>query len=442
MGSLEKRISSAVLGMIRSRRNGSAAAQTEVESSGTVTPAKLREARFSDFQGVSELKQRWNMHADSPENWERLWRNNPAQRANGIERPIGWVLEADGTIVGYIGNISLLYRYDGKTLNAVTAHGLVVDTPYRAMCITLVAAFFRQKNVDLFVSNSAVEATGKIALAFKSSPVPQPDYDTALFWVLRPHAFARVLMQKLDVNPTLARIGAITGGIAVGTDKLVRRRWAKTKSRDLSIREINPSQIGSEFNRLWNEKQEEGRLLLADRSSAALRWHFEIPGDRGGALVICCRRAEKLVGYAIVRNDTNAQTGLRSSIVADLIAKNDNPEIVQALLAAAYAHAKNSGSDILEMLGFPPAIRNVAAQWNPYRRKYPACPYYYKASDPELHKTLADGALWYASPFDGDATLIRPSYSPFPSKKPNTQAGPASNQAVFKIFEHQHSEVL
>ena len=89
---------------------------------------------------------------------------------------------------------------DGKTLAAVTAHGLVVDPAYRAMSVTLVSAFFRQKAVDLFVSTSAIEAVGKIALAFKSSPLPQADYDTALFWVLKPYSFARVLMQKAQAG--------------------------------------------------------------------------------------------------------------------------------------------------------------------------------------------------------------------------------------------------
>jgi len=446
MGSLEKRISSVVLGKIRSRRNGAGAAQTEVDSSAPVIPAKLREARFSDFQGVSELKQRWNMHADSPENWERLWRNNPAQGANGIVRPIGWVLEADGAIVGYIGNISLLYRYGGKTLTAVTAHGLVVDTPYRAMSVTLVAAYFRQKAVDLFVSTSAVEATGKIALAFKSSPVPQPDYDTALFWVLRPHTFARVMMRKLDVNPVLAGIGALAGGLAVAADKILRRRWPKKNSSNLSISAIEVRQIGGDFEKLWSNKQQEQNRLLADRSPAALRWHFEIPGDQGSARVLCCHHEQDLVGYTIVRNDTKPENNLRSSIIADLIAKNDDPEIVRALWSAAYDYAKESGSDILEMLGFPPVIRNVGAQWNPYRRKYPACPFYYKATDPELHKALANGAQWYASPFDGDATLIRPSYSPA-SKNSNMQIETVVDHAAFDILEHpysehQHSEVL
>ena len=127
--------------------------------------------------------------------------------------------------------------------------------------------------------------------------------------------------------------------------------------------------------------------------------------------MLCCHKNRELVGYAVMRSDTDPQDGLRKSIIADTLVRQDDPEIVKALWAAAYQTAKLEGSHVLEVLGFPPSIRQACSEWKPYLRKYPACPYYYKATDPVLHKQLSDGAAWYATPFDGDATLIRASYS-------------------------------
>src|SRR5208282_1102708 len=121
-----------------------------------------------------------------------------------------------------------------------------------------------------------------------------------------------------------------------------------------------------------------------------------------------------LVGYAVIRTDTDQETGLRTSIVADLLARNDDPEIVKALCVAAHDHARSIGSHVLELMGFPPGIRSVYSQWGPYTRAYPACPFLYKAADPALQRTLSNGAAWYAGPFDGDTTLIRPSYPSAP----------------------------
>jgi hypothetical protein len=359
---------------------------------------------------VAELKQRWGIDADSLENWERLWLRNPALALGEAERPIGWVLEAGGSIVGYLGSIPLLYRYGDRTLTAVTSHGLVVEPSYRAVAVSLVAAFYCQRSVDLYLVTTATPEVGRIARAFKSDALPQEDYDTVLFWVLQSNPFARTVMEKLRLNSVLANMGRMSTSVAIGIDTLLHRRWPRQHSTQLAVSEISVSEIGDDFQSLWSEKLTERPRLIADRSPASLRWHFEISGDRGSARVFCCRKDGELLGYTVIRDDPQPGS-LRKSIVADMLAKQDDPEVLRALLIAAYDHAKRGGSYILEVLGFPPSLRRVFLQGNPYHRKYPACPFYYKAADPILHKTLSDGMAWYASPFDGDTTLIRPSFS-------------------------------
>jgi hypothetical protein len=91
--------------------------------------------------------------------------------------------------------------------------------------------------------------------------------------------------------------------------------------------------------------------------------------------------------------------------LADLIADNHNPLVIQQLFTAAYNYSKASSSDVLEVVGFPSAVRKVLNRWKPYTREYPACPYYFKARDKDLHQQLQSPSVWYACPYDGDATL-------------------------------------
>jgi hypothetical protein len=444
MPPLQDKIAGAILTVIRRRRTERASAGSDhVHQTRAIAPAKVREARFSDFEAVSALKQRWGMDADSLENWERLWHGNPALLCGEVKRPIGWVLEADGALVGYMGNISLQCWYGEKMLAAVASHGLVVDTPYRAMSLTLVAPFYRQKSVDLYLSTTAIEAVGKMSRAFKCSPLPQAECDSVFFWVLQSYPFARTLMKKLDLGSASAWIGSVLTAIAVDADRFLRRRRPRRSDGPFTITEIAPKDIGDDFQSLWAAKLGEGSRLLADRSPAALRWHFEIPGDLGCARVLCCQENGKLVGYAVIRTDTDQETGLRKSIIADTLVRQDEPEIVRALWAAAYEHAKHAGSDVLEVMGFPPALRKVCPEWNPYVRKYPACPYYYKSADPELHAVLADGAAWYATPFDGDTTLIRPSYSSSPLRRaPAVETENDRDKILPHVAEEQRTEVF
>jgi hypothetical protein len=411
MASVEERIASAILTRIRALRKQPRPApttQTGTSSSPAVQvgQTKLREALMSDFESVRELKRRWGLIPDSFENWERLWRDNPALKDCPHALPIGWVLEAEGRVVGYLGNIASTYYHGDRKLTAVTGHGLVVDPLHRALSMTLNAAFYRQKSVDLYLSTTAIEVVGKIAQVFKCKPLPQPDYEKVLFWVLRPHSFAKEVTKKLCLGPAASRVGAMLASLAVRLDKALRRRWPRQSSKSLAIKEISVAEIGDDFGRLWTKKLAERFRLLADRSPATLRWHFETPGDRGATRVLSCSRNRELVGYAIIRDDPNQTEGLRKSIIADMLVEQDNSEIHSALIVAAYYHAKHAGSHILEVLGFPQTVRSVCSRWNPYLRKRPSCPFYYKAADPALHEQLADASAWYASPFDGDTTLM------------------------------------
>ena len=197
MGLIQEKITDAILTLIRSRRTASSTSESDSPApSGAIAPAKVREARFSDFRAVAELKQRWGIDADSWENWERLWRHNPALAQGTEERPIGWVLEAGGSIVGFLGSIPLLYRFGDRTLTAVSSHGLVVEPGYRAAALSLVANFYCQRSVDLYLVTSAIPEVGRIARAFKSDALPQEDYGTVLFWVLQSYPFAQVVIEN------------------------------------------------------------------------------------------------------------------------------------------------------------------------------------------------------------------------------------------------------
>ncbi|HKW16995.1 MAG TPA: hypothetical protein VJO35_05755 [Terriglobales bacterium] len=182
--------------------------------------------------------------------------------------------------------------------------------------------------------------------------------------------------------------------------------------------------IGQDFLTLWTLKIQEKYCLLADRHPDTLKWHFKVPGDQGSVMILGCYEDGILIGYAVVRTDTDRHNGLRKCIIPDMLVRSDNPEVIRALLVACYRHAVREGSDVLEVQGFPPQLRAVFSELRPYSRKFPACPYYFKAADPRLHKELENPSAWYACPYDGDATLIRPSY-PSSSDKANVEVDTA-----------------
>lgn len=367
---------------------------------------KQREVRFSDWQAVTGLKGRWGLTADSLDNWERFWRGNPALRASSSPLSMGWVLETEDRIVGYLGSIPLLYRYGDRRLMAAVATGFVVEPAFRGVGFRLLAAFYQQKNVDLFLNTTAIESVGRLTQAFRAKPLPQADYDTVLFWVLNARAFAKALAKKFGVNGGIGRTAGFFGSAIVKTETMVSRRGPGRRKDGPRVTEESVSEIGEPFEALWQRELAGGSRLLADRSPASLQWHFGIPGDRSQTKVLCCRAGGELKGYAIVRIGPDRETGLIRCSLADLLVGKDDSQTAEALLRAALAAAKTSGSHLFEVLGFPREIRQILTRWKPYSRKYPACPFFFKARDPQLQAMLAAGDAWYATPFDGDTTLM------------------------------------
>jgi hypothetical protein len=408
MSSLENKAIGKLLEVIRSRRSVKEArdsSPTEASARDARGHAKCREVNFADFEAVAALKQRLGLRQDSRENWKRLWVENPAF-VDHPARCMGWVLEARGRIVGYLGSIPLRYYYGNEILNTAVASGFAVEPIYRAYSLSLVDAFYRQGNVELFLNTTAIESVGRLVKAFKADPLPQLDYATVLFWVLRSREFAAAVTMKLGFDSKLGELLALATSLVLRADLVIRRRKPRAGVGGLKVSEIGVESIGEEFQNLWVKKLKETPRLLAERSQVALRWHFSIPGSQEKTCVLRCASRTKLLGYAVVRNETDRKVRLRRSVLADLLVAEDDPMVTQQLLVAAYEHAKRSGSHILELWGFPENIRGICLQGTPYLRKYPACPFFYKARDHQLHQTLGNGDAWYACPFDGDTSLM------------------------------------
>jgi hypothetical protein len=389
-----------ILSRIRSRAEEVKSAAADLAPAG----AALREARFEDFEAVSAMTRRLGQGADSLENWQRLWRDNPALK-NGRAARIGWLLEAQGAVVGFLGSIPLQYSLDGKELSAAATCRLAIEPGYRGSTALLVTSFFRQKDVDLFLNTTATPAAGRIVAALRAVPVPQADYGKVLFWVLRPRKFLSAVLRKSGVAPVLAGLGSAAGSVALCGDIAARRRKPARISNEYAVEELDIGEVDGDFEKFWEEQAKEPARLFAKRSAEVLRWHFQAPGTKKITRALAAYAPGGLAGYAVVRHEPATAEGMQRSMIADLMARSEDPAIVGCLLAAAYASAKAAGSDVLEVMGFPGKIRASFLRARPYMREYPACPYYFKARDRQLQEQLANGEAWYACPFDGDATL-------------------------------------
>jgi hypothetical protein len=369
----------------------------------------VREVRYADGDAVDALKRRNRLVTKwSSDQWIRLLQENPT-KPKDKSLPMGWVLEHCGNVVGYLGNVQIYYYFGGKRFLAAAAHGFAVDSLFRGHTLRLTSAFFSQKNVDLLLNTSANKSAAAVFQLCKAEKVPCPDYDKAMYWIIRSRqVVSSALRKKSGCNIALAAIGGILFGWVIYVERLVRRRGPFGNGVGWDIRTIEASSVGAEFDELWQRTlQERPQCILAERSAESLRWHFGhcVDSDRK-AKFICAWTADKLVGYVVLTRENSEEIGLMRSRIVDLIAENNAPELIDFLLYAAYQQARIDGSHLLELIGFPLRIRERLVAGRAYTRQLPSWPFWYKAVAPVLFdRVLGQEDVWYASMYDGDASL-------------------------------------
>jgi len=363
--------------------------------------AHLREVNYEDLEAVATLSQAQGWNRPSLQGWQHLWRDNPALEGRKVSR--GWVLEAGGSVVGFVANVAQLYRHGDRILFAAAASGLLVAPAFRGSSLQLMVAFTTQPGVDLLLNTTAAPHVSKIMEFLKLTRIPQPDYDRSLYWVLRPVQFAAAGLRKKGFS-AISRPASVGLGPLLWMEGRLRGRGSASRSRDLELRTLDAVTIGAEFDSLWERRVAERTGLLAVRDARTLRWHFAARSPTP-PLLIGAYRGTMLKGYlAVVRRDS-PHLGLARALVADIFVERDDPLIVRALVSHAMVEARRGGAAMLEIVGFPARIREALWAYRPFELVNESWPFLYRASDPVLHRELGAERAWFASSFDGDGSL-------------------------------------
>ena len=363
----------------------------------------IREVCFKDWDLVQELRIRVGLSPLNLERQRQSCETNPAVlgSSNSIN---GWVMESNGKIVGYLGSIPMLFRFENNDVTAAAASSFAVDPDHRSSSLKLTAAFLNQKNIDLFLVTTANPEAEQIFRFFKVKSIAQKNYNQVLFYICNNSNFLKSALIKKNLPSAIAFVGSIFLAPLLYCERMLKWRFPKGEGPN-EIKLISVKSIGNEFDELWKKKTAaDPQRLYAYRTSSFLRWHFERFSEQM-VKILCAYYHNTLVGYAIIMREEVFKIGLSRYKIVDLFVENDDLNTIDQLIKASYNYAKKDGASVLEMIGFPEYIRSRFAIGNPYSRMLPSWPYLYKSTDSSLRNKLKSKPIWYASPFDGDASL-------------------------------------
>ena len=188
---------------------------------------------------------------------------------------------------------------------------------------------------------------------------------------------------------------------------LFRKRWSFDLKGETKIEMLPLSEMSSEFNELWIKLQEKSPpRLLSRRDREAITWQFsnQSASTRNPTL-LTARSKGKLVGYMLLTRSDSLKFELRRLMVTDLIVLDDDQEMIRALMKEAFIFAKQKKLAMLQLVGFPSAVRKALQPLHPLSHSTPYTSFWYYAVNPSLKDELQSESTWYASTFDGDSSL-------------------------------------
>ena len=372
----------------------------------TESRAIRRAATFEDYEQIIDLQSRNGLGYKPYEQWRHLWVNNPAWRKQA-NWPIGYLLEASGKIVGYVGSIPLAYEFRGKEYTAITGYGVVADPEYRAAMAPMIIRFSRLK-ADIYMHTSCNPDSAKFHSVFRGLPVPSGAWDRTSFWITNYSGFMSSWLKSKGLPKAAAVAVAPFASAAMRLKDValvggkLRRRQGSGASYQICV----TTEFDDRFDEFWQKlRTRYSHRLLAVRSQEALNWHFKYALADQRAWIVTAENNSRLLAYAIFYRQDNKDLQLKRLRLIDFQTLDGDTTPLVDMLAWALEHCRNSGIHMLETIGLRRDKQELVASLAPYHRQLPAWMFYYRGNSEELRIGLEDPEVWDPSFYDGDATL-------------------------------------
>lgn len=374
----------------------------------------IRPVRVDEVDVVNEFLSRNGLIMPEPgaaaaRFWQGRWVHNPTLPLHDASAVHGWVLEDEGRMVGFFGNLPMAGVFGAEPVRIACASAWAVEPAYRDWVEKLCEHYFHQPNMDLLLVTSAIKPTARRFEQFGGSAVPQPDLGEILFWVVESQGFLRAAFRKKGRGGAMAWLLGLLGSVPL--DFSVRLKGRRPYGSLANLLVVPLGGIDAAFDDLWARRRAQLPMtLLATRDAATLRWHFGLGGTHDQTRVLRYDEDGVLKGYAVLVREDAPDIGLKRLKIADMFVDEDAPHVAQALFAGAYDFAASKKCHVLEVIGLAAPLRAQALKSKPMTRAMATFPFFYKvptdAAVASLDAELQRAQAWYVTAYDGDTVLL------------------------------------
>ena len=362
---------------------------------------KLREASFKDHAQIASLESRHGLAPKDYDEWSHLWLGNPLYRELQAGWTVGWVLEnEDNQIVASIGNIPLLYEFEGKRIIATSGRAWVADPAYRSFSPALLERVINQPGIDLYLNNTMTAEAAPCFRMFGCPRVPMGLWDESAFWITNYRGFLEsfLVLKNCPLSKTLS--------YPLSAAVFLKDLFSKKALRDGEVEVPACSGFDERFDHFWAElKARNPHLLLAVRTREQLEWHYKYALLDHRLWILTVVRGSRLLAYATFERRDRPESGLKRMTLVDFQSLDQSTTFLLPLLFRALRKCQEERIHVLESMGRWLAQGELMEVFAPYRRKLRAWSYFYRTNNPQLAESLKVPGTWAPSLYDGNASL-------------------------------------
>lgn len=283
----------------------------------------VRPFELADIEGVNALHTHINWPAPSLEQWHWL-ASNPARGSS----PMGWVVDNDGRIDGFMGNFRQAYFRDQIRFESATSHSIIISPRAKGALRELIRPFLEQKQLFAVSILNANSLGSPIYRHYGLKPFSSPIHDVKLAWILSPAIALAAKLLRSSVNRYPAMAALVGECFSPHSGKMFDARLTAWPAHVRAIEDLSDN---SSMGSLWEQLRAEG-ALVADRSPATLRWRLSIPGLATRPLLIGYYDADGLCAYALAQLSKTGPVDVTTLEIIDLIALERAPDDALATL--------------------------------------------------------------------------------------------------------------
>ena len=285
------------------------------------------------------------------EKFEYWWTTNPAYSDH---IPRGWLLEQNGAIVGFLGNIPVNIMVQGEVKPAAAANSWYLEPSVRGIhSVRLFNEFMRQKNISVFLFKSYNENFKKFLSRYNFKEYILPKSQQEFIYIidkkkLNPYSIAFILFNDVDLNfqgvAELSRRVVFLIGSWIFQKSLVQGEHG---ADEVYTSSTCTSCDGSFLSiRLINQGNTDIEIFYDVKT---LNWLYFSNRGTNQRIVIQCKRSSdnSLAGYAVFDMVLKDQYGKRILQLMDICIENENLQVLKSLIAYAIEIGKQNNIKLM-----------------------------------------------------------------------------------------------